>query len=289
MAYDDGPIQHLGSGRSVRGESAREQMAQDIERAERNEHLLDHLTEKETIRLATRQHWIVLWKPAIVAVLGIMLVFRALTDSELSSSRGFVIVVALATVLWLGYRWLWWSRHLFVATDKRILKSYGVLSTQVDSMRNTKVTDMKYRRSFVGELIGFGEITVESAGQDQALRHITYLPYPREHYQELSHIILGEKPRSGGRKPNRFRRRLKKLAGRRPDPAPAYEVGFPEEPAADDYLHEAHAEAHQRTVYSSREGRVPETSPIPIYPPGYFAGRDDGDTDDGYHDDPTRS
>lgn len=301
MAFDEGPIRHHeagGSGRSRRRESAREQMARDIERAERNDHLRDHLTEKEIIRLATRQHRIVLWKPVLALVVALGLMVRALRDSEAESARGFFVVVLAAALIWLGYRIWWWSRHLFVATDKRILKTYGVLSTQVDSMRNTKVTDMKYRRTFVGEVLGFGEITVESAGQDQALRHITYLPLPRENYQELSHIILGEKPRSGGRKPNRFGRRLKKMARRRADPKSAYEIGFPNEWDHDDHHHdhfdddhldEARGNPNPRVLYSSSDVREAQTSPIPIYPPGHFAGRDDDNGEEDYHDDPTRN
>ena len=46
----------------------------------------------------------------------------------------------------------------------------------------TKVTDMSFRRSFAGRLLGYGEFIVESAGQDQALRNVEFIPYPEQLY-----------------------------------------------------------------------------------------------------------
>ena len=264
----------------------------DLERAENNAHLRDHLTETEQIRLASRQHLIVLWKPVVAVVLAVALLVGSIIDADdLGSTPDFFFWVTVAAVVWFAWRWLWWSRNLFVATDRRILKVYGVLSTTVDSMRNQKVTDMRYRRDPLGEILGYGRITIESAGQDQALHDITYLPFPRENYQELCHVIFGEAPRSGGRKKNRLRRRLEKIAHRRSDAEAdtAYPPDYPDhrdlggeeraviEPAGD---------AHPRTVYSSRDRHTAPTGPIPIYPPGSFGERHD-DTGGGGGD-PTR-
>ena len=47
-----------------------------------------------------------------------------------------------------------------------------------------------------GQLLGFGEFVVESAGQDQALRHIEYLPYPEQLYLEVCGLIFKEKDES---------------------------------------------------------------------------------------------
>ena len=42
----------------------------------------------------------------------------------------------------------------------------------------TKVTDMSFKRSFPGRLLGYGEFIVESAGQDQALRNVRIYSVP---------------------------------------------------------------------------------------------------------------
>ncbi|MCA1780735.1 MAG: PH domain-containing protein [Dermatophilaceae bacterium] len=269
-------------------------MRRDLERAENNAHLRDHLTETEQIRLAARQHLIVLWKPIIAVVLAVGLLLRSVSDIDgLGSTQDFFLWLAIAAALWLFWRWLYWSRNLFVATDRRILKVYGVLSTTVDSMRNQKVTDMRYRRDPLGEILGYGSITIESAGQDQALHDITFLPFPRENYQELCHVIFGEAPRSGGRKKNRLRRRLERMTTRRSvaDATDAYpsdypdhrDVGGDERDVIEHY--DRSGDGHARMLYSSHEQGTAPTGPIPLYPPGFF-GRDGGDDD--LDSDPTR-
>lgn len=307
MAFDDGPIRREGPIRRVGAEriskdaKARARMDRDIRRAEENPHLRDHLAESERIRVGTRQHPMVLLKPLLAVVLTGALLLRSLGDaSALGSTRQFFLILFGVALAWLGARWLQWTRHFFLATDQRVLKMYGVLSTTVDSMKVQKVTDMKYHRNLLGELLGYGRITIESAGQDQALHDIEYIPFPRENYQELSHIIIGAAPRTGGRKQHRFRRRLEAMSRRgqhHPEqdgfhdtdyPQIPWEVEHPEPPQG---APQATPEEQQqrRVLYSSSDGREAQTSPIPIYPPGYFAGRDDDDGDEHYHEDPTRN
>ena len=49
----------------------------------------------------------------------------------------------------------------------------------------TKVTDMSFRRSSLGRVLGYGEFVLESAGQDQALRVVDHLPCPEQLYLEV--------------------------------------------------------------------------------------------------------
>ncbi len=54
----------------------------------------------------------------------------------------------------------------------------------------TRVTDMSFRRSALGRLLGYGEFIVESAGQEQALRTINFLPYPEQLYLEVCGLVF---------------------------------------------------------------------------------------------------
>jgi hypothetical protein len=287
MAYDEGgPVWAEGDGPSRPAEPMLWRMARDIDRAENNPHLRDHLTETEQIRLATRQHVVVLWLPVALVLLALALFLRALTDDQAAGSTvEFFLWLLGAAVFWALWRWQWWRRNLFVATDRRILKMYGVLSTTVDSMRTHKVTDMRYRRDVLGEIIGYGGITIESAGQEQALHDITFLPYPRENYQELCHVIFGEGPRAGGRKKHRFARPFDRFRGRHwtRERSRAYPPHYPDH---DSVGHVPTGEASQRMLYSSQDHRTAPTGPIPTYPPGFFGGRDDGEGE--AEGDPTR-
>ena len=53
-----------------------------------------------------------------------------------------------------------------------------------------KVTDMSFRRTTIGRLLGYGEFIVESAGQDQALRNVKFIPYPEQLYLEVCGLIF---------------------------------------------------------------------------------------------------
>jgi Bacterial PH domain len=53
-----------------------------------------------------------------------------------------------------------------------------------------KVTDMSFQRSAMGRIFGYGEFILESAGQDQALNKIDYLPYPEQLYLEVCGLIF---------------------------------------------------------------------------------------------------
>ncbi len=52
-----------------------------------------------------------------------------------------------------------------------------------------KLTDVTYRRSIAGRLFGYGDLIVESAGQDQALSHIDHLPHPDDFYRTVTTLI----------------------------------------------------------------------------------------------------
>jgi hypothetical protein len=66
----------------------------------------------------------------------------------------------------------------------------GVFSKSVAMLPLTKVTDMRFERSARGRVFGYGKFVVESAGQEQALREVDYLPYPEQLYLEVCGLIF---------------------------------------------------------------------------------------------------
>jgi hypothetical protein len=78
----------------------------------------------------------------------------------------------------------------FVVTDKRFVRTWGVLTRQVGMMPLTRVTDMRYERPALGRVLGYGTFVLESAGQDQALHLIEFLPDPEELYQEVCKLLF---------------------------------------------------------------------------------------------------
>ena len=84
-----------------------------------------------------------------------------------------------------------WRHDWFVATDKRLLLFYGFITRKVSMMPLIKVTDMSYERSVPGRLLGYGRFVMESAGQDQALHEVNWVPEPDHNYRVICAEIFG--------------------------------------------------------------------------------------------------
>jgi hypothetical protein len=48
----------------------------------------------------------------------------------------------------------------------------------------------------MGRILGYGKFILESAGQDQALTNVDYLPYPEQLYLEVCGLIFKDKEES---------------------------------------------------------------------------------------------
>ena len=78
----------------------------------------------------------------------------------------------------------------FTVTDNRMILVSGFVVRKVAMMPLTRVTDMSFQRSALGRLLGYGEFIIESAGQEQALRTINFLPYPEQLYLEVCGLVF---------------------------------------------------------------------------------------------------
>jgi len=158
-----------------------------------NRYLLPH--ERQVI--SVHQHPAVLIGPIFLAFLGL-----AIAGWLTTIARGNTIALVVIWLLWgiLLFRLAWkvidWSLNYFVITSERLLLAQGFILRRVDMMPLVKVTDMSFRRDLKGQLLGYGEFVVESAGQDQALRHVTYLPYPEQLYLEVCGLVFKEQEES---------------------------------------------------------------------------------------------
>jgi len=141
-----------------------------------------YLLPREVQVATVRQHPAVLIGPSALALGGL------LVAGVLGSTVVHGVTSAVMWVAWgfLFLRLIWkalnWAVDYFVVTSERLLLTTGLLTRKVNMMPLTKVVDMSFRRSFPGRLLGYGEFIVESAGQDQALRNVEFIPYPEQLY-----------------------------------------------------------------------------------------------------------
>jgi uncharacterized membrane protein YdbT with pleckstrin-like domain len=92
------------------------------------------------------------------------------------------ILVWVGTMAWVGWQIAYWHYYRFILTNKRVMLVQGIIARDVAMMPLLRVTDMKYEQSPMGRMLNYGTFVIESAGQDQALREIAYLPNPNDLY-----------------------------------------------------------------------------------------------------------
>ena len=149
-----------------------------------------YLADGEDVALQVRRHLAVLLRSFMV-MLGVMIAASAIggavsprsgTDG-VDTAVGIIVLFFVVRFLWTVLQW--WSDRIIV-TDRRIFEVSGVISKNVASMPLWKVTDMTYRRTIWGRLLGYGEMSLETAGQNQALDKIRFLPRPDHFYRTVS-------------------------------------------------------------------------------------------------------
>ncbi len=85
---------------------------------------------------------------------------------------------AYRAMIWLFYEQLY-------ITNRRVILARGFLGADISTMPLTRVTDINYTTTITGELLGYANIRVETAGQDQALSDLHFLEKPAAFYTTL--------------------------------------------------------------------------------------------------------
>jgi membrane protein YdbS with pleckstrin-like domain len=145
--------------------------------------------------ITVRFHQAVLIRPVAEALGGLAL--AGLLSTTIAHGNGTVMLVIwllwLVLFVRLAYKIFEWLDEYFVVTSQRLLLATGVLTKTVNMMPLSKVTDMRFERSAMGRLLGYGTFIVESAGQEQALHKVDHLPYPEQLYLEVCALIFKDK------------------------------------------------------------------------------------------------
>jgi hypothetical protein len=150
-----------------------------------------YLLPDERAVVATRRHWAVLFDPTFKFVpLFVVGSWLLLLDAQnrVSSSAGLLVLIAA-----FGYYGLrvaeWWMRHFIVST-RRVLLVSGVIVRTVTLLPLRRITDLTWKETLFGQLLGYGTFRFESAGQQQALSEITFLPGADVLYRRVSSLLF---------------------------------------------------------------------------------------------------
>jgi membrane protein YdbS with pleckstrin-like domain len=151
-----------------------------------------YLLPDERAVVATRRHWAVLIEPTlkflpVFVIGGWLLVFDP--DNRVSSSAGLLVIVG--ALVYYGLRvGEWWMRHFIVST-RRVLLTSGLIVRTVTLLPLRRITDLTWKETLLGQVLGYGTFRFESAGQQQALSEITFLPGADVLYRRVSRLLFG--------------------------------------------------------------------------------------------------
>lgn len=151
-----------------------------------------YLLPTERVAIRIRRHWAYLAGDTLQAI---VLLFIGVLLARILNGVQYVGTVLIWFCVFVFARWAWriadWFNETLIVTDKRLLLLTGIFYRNVAIMPLVKVTDLTYRRSASGMTFGYGKFVVESAGQDQALSTIDFVPHPDRLYQQISDLLFG--------------------------------------------------------------------------------------------------
>ena len=150
-----------------------------------------YLLPQEGAVVATRRHWAVLIEPTFkflpVFLIGGWLLLLD-PDNRVSSTAGLVVLIA--ALVYYGLRLAeWWMRHFIVST-RRVLLTSGVIVRTVTLLPLRRITDLTWKETLLGQVLGYGTFRFESAGPQQALSEITFLPGADVLYRDVSALLF---------------------------------------------------------------------------------------------------
>lgn len=148
-----------------------------------------YLIPSETIVFVLHRHWAILLEPILSTAAALIGAVVAAVQAPGPLGR-LLFGIWVVLVLRLAFHVFEWHHELFLATNSRLMLVHGLITRKVDIMPMSKVTDMRYDRSLLGQILGYGVFVLESAGQDQALSRINHIPQPDLRYQQISMVLF---------------------------------------------------------------------------------------------------
>jgi uncharacterized membrane protein YdbT with pleckstrin-like domain len=142
----------------------------------------------ETVVVDVRPHWWYLSGPAVVEVLVIAGAIAAAAASVPTWVVWGALVALVTSTVWLVFRYVRWATTRLVVTSTRVIERRGVLARQGREIPLDALSDIGYRQTIFGRIIGLGDVVLESAGKNSQ-EVFADLPHPaaihNQIYQQL--------------------------------------------------------------------------------------------------------
>jgi hypothetical protein len=143
--------------------------------------------EGEVIVDEVSHHWVAYVRPALWAVLGVLLLaWSVLVDTDFAWLPFVGGWLALARA---GYLALGVHMDRFVVTNMRVFRVKGVLSQSLATMPLARILDITVHKPLAGRILGYGHFVFESAAQEQGLRDIHTVARPDERDLTIQRVV----------------------------------------------------------------------------------------------------
>lgn len=143
------------------------------------------LKEEEKLLIEIKRHWFTLIYPAAIFILSVYLFFSSrYYDYLMNYSYIFVGLMFIAGI-YFYYKVSFWGTDIWALTNMRVIDEWGVFSRNTRETSLDKINNVDYRQSLIGLLFGFGDVVVQSAAEEGAMK-ITFCVKPKE----LKNLII---------------------------------------------------------------------------------------------------
>ena len=129
----------------------------------------------EEVALDLHPHWSYYATPLLVLVVGVAggvatLAATSAGTTERTALTVASLVVLAGSILWVVVRYLKWvNTHLVITTDRLVFRT-GIVTKRGVEVPLDRVNAVHFRQGIVQRMIGAGDLTIESGGDDGQLR-----------------------------------------------------------------------------------------------------------------------
>lgn len=153
-----------------------------------------HLADGETVVWHSRPHPIEIgWRLGLglgLVIVGFLLLgLTATNGNTLVTASGFVFAIVGFGVFLVGY--LFWTNTRYVLTSSQLYLKHGVITRDVTQFRLDRIQNTTLEQGYLGRLLGYGELTVYTAGSADPELTFTRVPNPERAARKLSGQLDG--------------------------------------------------------------------------------------------------
>lgn len=142
-----------------------------------------HLGDGEHVLWQSRPHPVEMGASLPVAIglvfVGLVLAGWSTTDGTPGLFQWTGLLIAVAGTIVAGVQYVNWANTRYVITSTELYEKRGVVSREVTQFRLDRVQNTSLRQSVVGRILGYGDLTVYTAGSSDPELTLERLPRPQ--------------------------------------------------------------------------------------------------------------